>query len=240
MKKIVFALLLTVLAFCSCSRYYYLPIVQNVPLLQEKKDVRVAGFFSSDYKYYSAVDAQASYAFADNFGVMVNGTYANSDDFGNGSYVETGVGYFKPLKKINLFNNFETTEIFEVFAGFGTGREKQIWDERNSYADISGHNIFIQPSLGFSSRYFELAISARFCNLTFNKIDLNNCGDLDGVDYLTTDSHYLLQPALTLRGGLENIKLQVQAQYSANLNDLKDSYNVVEKIHCSVGLIVYF
>lgn len=238
MKKIVFALLLVVLAFCSCSRYYYLPIVQNVPLLQEKKDVRVAGFFSSDFKYYSAFDAQATYAFADNFGVMVNGTYANSVDFGHGTYVETGLGYFKPVKNINLFNNFEATEIFDVFAGFGAGREKQFWEGENSYADISGHNIFIQPSLGLSSKYLDVALSVRFCNLTFNKIELNNCGDLDGVDYLTTDSHYILEPALTIRGGFEKIKLQIQAQYSANLNNFNDPHNVVEKIHLSAGLVI--
>lgn len=83
-----------------------------------------------------------------------------------------------------------------------------------------------------------MALSVRFCNLTFNKIELNNCGDLDGVDYLTTDSHYILEPALTIRGGFEKIKLQIQAQYSANLNNFNDPHNVVEKIHLSAGLVI--
>jgi hypothetical protein len=79
----------------------------------------------------------------------------------------------------------------------------------------------IQPNFGFKSKYFSAAISSRIVNLNYSNID----GDLvyDGMSqrvYLDDNkSNFLFEPALTLRGGLERIKFQLQIGHSFNLSN---------------------
>ena len=78
-----------------------------------------------------------------------------------------------------------------------------------------------QPNLGYQSKYFSLAVSSRFVGLSYNKImgDLIFSGESQ-ADYLKdNNSYFLLEPALTIRGGLEKIKLQLQIGGSINLSD---------------------
>jgi len=89
----------------------------------------------------------------------------------------------------------------------------------------------IQPSFGYKSRYFSAAVSSRFVNLNYSNIK----GDLifaeeNQVDYLNANkSNFLIEPALTLRGGLDKIKLQVQIGSSINLSndDFRQDNNYV-------------
>jgi hypothetical protein len=82
----------------------------------------------------------------------------------------------------------------------------------------------VQPGFGYKSKYFSAAISSRIVNLRYLNID----GDLiyngeNAVTYLqNNDSHVLIEPALTLRGGVEKIKLQLQVGYSWNVT--KESF----------------
>jgi hypothetical protein len=79
----------------------------------------------------------------------------------------------------------------------------------------------IQPNFGYKSNNFSAALSSRVVNLTYSNIE----GDLifDGVDQVNylkdNSSNFLIEPALTLRGGFEKIKLQLQYGYSINLSN---------------------
>lgn len=118
--------------------------------------------------------------------------------------------------------------VFEAYGllGFGTMENNfpstQV-ENPESKGDISANvlRVGIQPNFGYKSKYFEVALSSRIVNLMYNSIE----GDLifngkNQIDYLTDNkSSFLLEPALTVRGGLENIKLQIQYGYSHNLSN---------------------
>lgn len=76
-----------------------------------------------------------------------------------------------------------------------------------------------QPSIAYSSDYFEAALSTRIARLHYNNIrgNLMN-GEVNEIEYLRENSSSTLpEPAVTLRAGMKNIKLQYQILGSMNL-----------------------
>lgn len=105
MKKISFAKVLllsaVVLLIASCKTYTYIPNVINVPLLEEKKEFQLAGYFSLNH-----VEFQSAYAVTNNFAVMANGYWATH----NRNFTEVGLGFY---------NNIREHQYFEMFSGYG-------------------------------------------------------------------------------------------------------------------------
>jgi hypothetical protein len=201
----------------SCSPKYYTPNTQNVPLISQKGETNLS-LSGND----SQVEFQGAYGIAPGFAIQVNtGLFIPKDldngDGGSGKFFEAGPGYFKPISE-----NF----VFEFYGLVGAGSvENHLPSTANSNPGTKGDisaNVFrygVQPNFGYKSKYFSAAISSRIVNLRYSNID----GDLvyngeDAVTYLQdNDSHVLIEPALTLRGGVEKIKLQLQVGYSLNV-----------------------
>lgn len=218
-NQVKFSLLVLVsLLIAACSPKYYVPNTHNVPLLEEKGQINLAV-----HGNVNQLDVQGAAGLSSNIGLMVNaGFFFPADDDngngGSGKLGEVGLGYFT---KIGEYMVFETYGIL----GFGTV-------ENNFPSTVTGNpgtsgtinaNIFragIQPNIGYTSKYFSAAVSARFVSLNYSNIK----GSLifDGVDqfaYLENHkSSFLVEPALTVRAGLENIKLQAQLSGSWNLS----------------------
>ena len=218
MRRLKIVTVITTLAFVGCSPKYYTPNTQNVPLLSEKgeTDLTLSGNVNQ-------IEFQAAYAISEGFAVMANGglfipTDQDNGNGGSGKFMELGAGYFKPIDE-----NF----VFETYGIIGFGSvENHIRSTTSAYPLTSGDisaNVFrygIQPNFGYKSKHFSAAISSRLVNLNYNKIE----GDLifedeSQVDYLkSNNSNLLLEPALTLRGGFEKFKIQLQYGYSFNLS----------------------
>jgi hypothetical protein len=206
----------------ACSPKYYTANTQNVPLLSHKGETNLS-LSGND----SQVEFQGAYGITSGFAIQANaGLFIPKDldngDGGSGKFFEVGPGYFKPVTE-----NF----VFEVYGLVGAGSVENhlpstTASNPGTNGDISA-NVFrygVQPSFGYKSKYFSAAISSRIVNLRYSNID----GDLiysgeDAVTYLqNNDSHVLIEPALTLRGGVEKIKLQLQVGYSWNVT--KESF----------------
>lgn len=219
MEKTIIGSLLIAFIATSCSPLFYTPNTQNVPLLTERGDnkVNIAG-------NENQIELQGAYAVTDEFAIQANGGWflPREEDNGNGGsgkFIEFGGGYYTLVKEIF---------VFELYGLFGLGDMKNNFpttQETNPdyKGDISA-NVFrfgIQPNFGYKSKHFEVALSSRIVNLMYSKIE----GDLifDGenqVDYLTDNkSNFLVEPAITVKGGLEKIKLQLQYGYSYNLSN---------------------
>lgn len=159
-----------------------------------------------------------------NIAIMANGGLFIPSDLdngngGSGKFFEVGAGYFQPIEE-----NF----VFETYGiiGFG-GVENHLPSTRDDHPSTKGDisaNIFrigIQPNFGYKSKYFSAAISSRIVNLSYSNIK----GDLifeneNQLNYLKNNSsNFLIEPALTIKGGLEKVKLQVQYGFSLNLSN---------------------
>lgn len=222
-------LLLLPVFFSNCSHYYYAPESPNVPLLSEKGDLHVDLKSSFGAVGFDNVELQSAYALGNNIGIMGNtfrGSYVTSarsnvdstisyrNASGNIHFANLGVGFFTPVGK-----NF----IFETYLGYGIGMVKNSYDSA-FVSKLHYHKPFIQPSFGYKTKHFEVAISSRLSILDYNKI----------VNSESAPSHYvenyienirnnrnalLFEPAITIRGGWERVKLQLQMMETYNLSN---------------------
>lgn len=204
----------------SCSPIYYAPNSLNVPLLSEAGETNLTVAMNADQ-----IDFQGAYAFTENFAAIADGVFFSpwenvSGNGGSGKFLEVGVGYL---------HSSSGNWVFESYGLAGIGSFENHFPEASpgpgspTVGDISA-SIFrwgVQPNFGYKSRYFSAAISTRIVNLIYHNVE----GDLifdrvDQVDFLTDNNSYVLaEPALTIRGGLEKVKLQVQIGTSYNITD---------------------
>ncbi|MBI1226905.1 MAG: hypothetical protein GC192_16860 [Bacteroidetes bacterium] len=206
-------LILAISILTACSPKYYVPNTQHVPLLSEKGEVSLTAGGNANQ-----AEVQVAYAVSNSLGIMGNVGFFNPKDDGNGNggsgrLGELGLGYFKPIG---------TGFIFETYGLIGFGSFENHFPTSNN-GKISGKlsRYGIQPSIGYKTNNFSIALSSRLSSLHYGEPN----GDLvfDGmnqIDYLKeNDAFLLLEPALTIRAGLEKVKLQVQLIRGFNLTD---------------------
>lgn len=217
-NNIILALLfIAIFSFPSCSPKYYVPNTQNVPLLSDRGNFNATVCGNSNQ-----LEVQGAYALTNHLGIMANGSVfiPKNDDNGNGgkgSLGEVGAGYYMP---------FLNHLVFEAYGLVGVGNvENHMPTTVDTYPGTTGKinatimRFGIQPNIGFKTKYFCAAISARISSLNYTNINGNLTFDnQDQVLYLkSNNSHFIAEPALTLRGGIKNVKVQVQLAGSYNL-----------------------
>jgi hypothetical protein len=205
----------------------YTPNALNVPLLQERGEVKLL---------LSPTNYQAAYAVSDHVGIMANGYNLSSetttefngvltDSYTAKSIVgEVGVGYFGRTGR-----NFT----YELYGGGGmtqaSFRGTGAFGGKNY--EVTGLKFFVQPNLGFVSQGFDLAFSPRLSGIQFGAptvtkyplTDLKN----DNLDGLGNALHLFLEPALTLRAGYKYVKVQGQFGLSFQLSSGNIPYSPV-------------
>lgn len=203
----------------ACSPNYYLPTTQNVPLIKARgeSNIVVAGNANQ-------VELQGAYGISDQLALQLNGglIIPKNEDNGNGGegkMIELGLGYFS-----NISDNF----LFDVYALAGLGTLENHFpttlpDNPGTTGKITaGLSRFgIQPGLSYHTPYFSVSASARLASLNYANVEGNLIFDgEDQVAYLEDNrSSFLIEPALTLRAGLERIKLQIQLMKSFNASN---------------------
>lgn len=247
MKKLLF-FSVYVLALSACSPVYYAPSSQHVPLLTEEEEFTVAG----NYVGANSVDGaslRAAYALNSNWGLIGGGSLffneGSEDNSSNGSggHFEAGGGYFTEVS-----NKF----VFETYGLLGYGNmvnrfPQSIQDYPGTDGEIKANilSLALQPAFGFKSKYFEAAISLRTGMINYSGIRgdlMTQNDDQDAVgnqqEYLKDNrSNLLFEPALTIRGGLEFLKIEAQTGGSLNLTNKNFPQ---ETSWLSIGLIYRF
>lgn len=223
------------LAIVGCNPIYYSPNTQNVLIAPSAGDLMASAAYDGN-----RAELQASYAVTDAIALQVNGGLYEPDDLdngdgGSGQFLEVGAGYFAPIG--NAFS-------WEVVALLGVGSFENHFPSTldanpGTTGEISADLIRfgIQPAIGYRSRYFDAAVSSRILRMSFREVDGSLVyGGEDQVALLNEGLGYLLfEPAVTIRAGLERVKLQVQAGRSFNLTD--DDFRQDESM-ASVGFVV--
>jgi len=247
-KKLTATSFLAVI-FCSCSHYYYVPNVQNVPLFKEKNEYRLSGSYGLGTET-SCLEVQGAYSVTGNFGIMTNfmaakGIENSAESWAKGTYLDAAIGYYEPLLK---------SGVFEIYGGVGGSKQhhqyrSKIYDPSNpahnnfnaGTSDESFIKIFIQPSIGMTFKGFEFAFSTRFNRLSFNKMEnkidiTSNKYEFDKLYATARHKNFLFfEPALTIRGGWQYLKVQLQGATASYLNN---EHYQFDQFHISVGLNV--
>lgn len=235
--------------YCSCSHYYDVPNVQNVPMFREKNEYRFSGAYGLGTET-SCMELQGAYSVTRNIGVMSNFMYAkgidnHEDSWAKGTYLDAAIGYYKPLQKSGVFEIYggvggSTQHHQYINTNFGSGNPP----DKNPSAgtsELSFIKIFVQPSIGMTFNGFEFAFSTRFNRLTFNKTDnhidkLLNEYEFDKLNTTAQTKNFLFfEPALTIRGGWKYLKVQLQGATASYLNN--EHYHF-DQYHISIGLNV--
>jgi hypothetical protein len=246
MKKFTVTILFSVVLLSSCSHYYYVADNQNVPLFKEKNQYRLSGVFGFGDES-KCIEAQAAYAISDKIGVLANfmsawGGDVSDNDYGRGTCLDGGIGYFKPIKDYG---------VFEIYGGLGGSSQHHeysgphydsftgtIYTEYDGSSDLAFFKLFIQPSFGVTYSVFDFIASARFSSLSFISVENNIYGNTylyDDLNSISNNGQFFLEPAATLRGGWEKVKIQAQVSYIWHLND--GDLDIGEATHFSIGLV---
>ena len=247
MKKISGLLMIAVI-MCSCAHVYYAPNTANAPLFSEKGETRVNALYTAGaYSEFSGGEIQVAHAVSKNVGVMINGfsvgTTGEVSDWnwngtthtekGNGSYLEFAGGLFKPFDANKQW-------IGEVYGGFGLGSSKHDY----GFGDNSKVNVaklFIQPSIGYKSTYFEAAFIPKISFINWHvkesHISNNNSGYLkaDFESIREKPGFMSFEPALILRGGGKDFKIQLGLSLSTG-NLSSGSVDLTESTNGSIGV----
>jgi hypothetical protein len=214
------ALLSLLLLTAACSPKYYAPNTQQIPAFHQKGDMAFSAAIGSDKR----ADIQAAYAASDWFAVQLNGGIFSkteeegTGDSGQGYLLEGGAGYYKPFADDKL--------VFETYlqAGFGHMNNNfpstiAMYPATTGKIDANLLRIGLQPSLTFTTKYFDAAFSSRFALLQFTDIKGNlTFNDVDQVRYLNDEKgQFVSEPAITLRLGYDKFKVQFQLGWSINM-----------------------
>lgn len=214
---IIIGFLLLIL-ITGCNPKFYSPNTQNVPLISEKGETNLTLSGNGNQ-----IEFQGAHGITNSIAIQANGGLFIPSDLDNGSggsgkFFEVGAGYYTPVA-----DGF----VFETYGLIGFGNMENHFPSSDNAATLKGDisaNIVrfgIQPNFGYKSKYFSAAVSSRFVNLMYTGIDGDLIFDGDNqINYLEANkSNFLIEPALTLRGGLERLKLQLQIGYSLNLSN---------------------
>jgi len=220
MKHLTF--LMAVLFLVACSPKYYAPNTQQIPAFHEKDEMAFSAAVGSDNR----TDIQAAYAVSDNIAVQVQGGFFRKEedertgDSGKGYLVEAGVGYYLPFAEDKLvFESYFQTGFGHVNNNFPSSLAS--YPNTTGMIDANLLRVGIQPSLTFTHKIVDVALSSRLALLSYSNIrgDLNFF-DEPQVDYLENEkNHVLFEPAFTLRLGYDKFKVQVQLGLSVNMGN---------------------
>ncbi|MFC2116548.1 hypothetical protein ACFLTU_08725 [Bacteroidota bacterium] len=234
-------ILVCLIGLSGCTHYYYVPNAHNVPLIQEKHEARISvGACAGDE--YSGGDFQAALSVSDHVGIMVNGFIAKGEkeyekwhpfnwspeapeiihNTGSGQFVEFGTGYYLPIPHHDRL-------VFETYGGLGFGKVLSGYNSLSS--SLKFQRYFLQPSIGFTGKVFDIAFSYRFSLLNYTDINYKANIPHDEALYLNnlveTNLSLLSEPALTIRLGYENVKFQLQLGFSKNASipEFRNNFN---------------
>jgi hypothetical protein len=218
-------------------------------MFKEKGEFMLQGGYAESYGDYTDAGGglvQAAYAVSNDYaiigsyyglkGLKEQGSYLGSSPSewnSKGSYLELGGG------KFGGFNSKPFA--WEAFAGLGFGSITN--SQLNTNIDMKLIKPFIQPSIGYISKYVDLILTPRIGLVSYTS---HTSSFADPVISQQVDEFFeknkntlVFEPGITLRAGIKNVKLQLQYNYSTFNTDLdSEEYTLVNKDYFSIGIYI--
>lgn len=189
----------------SCqSPHFYRPKSLEPVLLTHEKQVTL-NITSGDIATYSI-----AYSPMAGLGIQAGAGHRSGEST---TYDES---YFNPYLSVGYYKKVSTTGLAEIYAGGGVYNYKNKIDV--PVKSIHFSNYFLQPSFALMYKNIDVAFTVRTDYLKRNKtvINTNTPPDASSMQYsfLKYDDYFFLQPGVTVRGGIKNIKLVLQMSKS--------------------------
>lgn len=235
------SLILAGASLYGCGPVLYSNVGQNVPLLQQKGDFSGQAAYAGSNGAWSArgLGLQGAYGVTDKVGLITS--FYTLSDVGDGENDWTGSGSYFELGGGLYGGNPEKKFLYEGYAGLGFGAINN--KSRVDYSDYINVNYvkpFIQPSVGFATKYFDLALTPRLAYLSYtsqNDYRLDPTTEPNSPRQFFEENHntFVFEPGIMVRGGIPGVKLEIQYNYST-IREPSDSYFVNNHEFVSVGL----
>jgi hypothetical protein len=177
----------------------YVPNVINTPMLSNQGEFQ-AGIYSGT----SGFDLLLSYALTDHLGIMANGSFQNTNEENTVEYHRHAFVEFAP----GYYTNMGDAGRFEVWGGYGFGSLEANYNDGtwSNFSKVNSSRIFLQPSIGATTRYFDASIATRFVFLNLYQEDLSH-------------SAAFWEPVFTGKVGYQSIKGVIQMGMSLPFDD---------------------
>ncbi len=193
-----------------------------------------------------------AHAVGKNVGIIINGFTAGkseevsdySSSGNNNTHTEKGSGSYIEFAG-GLFKNFDHKKkwIGEIYGGVGFGSVKNDYGS-GDHSKVSDTKVFLQPAIGYKSKNFEVALVPKLSVLNWkvkeSRISSANNDVKDELNYITQNSgFFIFEPALLLRGGDKNVKVQLGLSFSNyGVNGLMHRTGLTETLNTSLGVSI--
>ncbi|HUS01728.1 MAG TPA: hypothetical protein VMY77_08375 [Chitinophagaceae bacterium] len=190
-----------------------------------------------------------AYSPVSNFGIQAGAGHKSGHDNG------TDESYFNPNISAGYYKMVAPNSLLEVYGGAGVYTYKNNIDVPVKKINFS--NYFIQPSFAFLNKNIDVAFTIRADYFKRNNtiINSNQPPDTSTFQYsfLKYTNYLFIQPGITVRAGIKNVKFQLQVSksypfnkkynsiyglmYSSNINP---GYLSDNKVKLAIGIMVDF
>ncbi len=207
MNRVLYLLL--VLLAASCSPIIYAPNTHHVPILKESGDVAIEGSYAdTGFTQGGAVAVAVGVSEKDGVGGSFNILRGIESDTDERSALNFFDFYYIRHGLVGQNPKF----VWAVTPGFGYAATRAEFFVSQETFKASYIKPFLLPSIGYTSRNFEAILSARFSYVNYVKSE----SEIRDYDELFKDNgnQFVFEPALTLRAGGQNVKVQTQLALS--------------------------
>jgi hypothetical protein len=210
--------------------------MQQVPMFQKAGELNM-NWGLSLVEENLAGEINGAYSITDEVGITAGYTRIASGSWGSGmdtnstdGYMgEAGAGYYVPI---------DQNMRFEVYSGMGLGRALNTYSG-DTRAQMNMLRAYVQPALGFKSQFFEIAFSTRMALMNYYNVRMSGNPEpntFSRLDYIINNrTTFFIEPALTVRIGLKNVKFQSQLVRSFNMNNPALVY---QRFNFNTGIVV--
>lgn len=244
--KLLICVFIISIGMASCHHVYYAPNTSNIPLFSDRNQVRINGLYSNgDVSSFKGGEAQVAASLTDKWAAMANFFSASNtdntgsyDESGRGSYFEFAGGYFKTIDRQKKW-------VGEIYAGFGGGNVMNDYG-LGDHSKVGITKFFLQPNIGYKSKFFEFGFSPKISLVNWKVKDhtvSNTEHDWANSDlgFIKSDPNFLaFEPALLVRLGSENFKIQGALSFSSSRGGILDYNELTETFNASLGISLYF
>ena len=209
LNKLIILIFISVLLFNCCAIYY--PQTTDIPLIKEKKELRVDGGIS----LFPAINGTVSYGLTDKIAVQLSGNLMPGAAYYSKPLFQYLINGAVGLYKYNPTNNWTK----ELYVGIGTGYSTDYdYDHYHSGTLLGDYQIYyVQGNIGrrgIKHKFFEYAFGLKL-GLINSHLSVQDVYTHIGqrVEQKYNELGAFIEPAISIKLGGERLMFNIKPSY---------------------------